>query len=92
MEHPNLVEDLGALRLVDALNSEVLDGLLLPPLIHRRVLAAADGLVDMEVVHSREAGGGGGAPLSSPVRLGFEIREAETCGRNGGGRRGGICG
>jgi len=153
-ERAHLVEDLGALRLVDALNSEVLDGLLLPPLIHRlrstqppapnhktnqrrkntekariaragaratpipadpgrkrgksgtetirsggegseesyRVLAAADGLVDMEVVHSREAGGGGGAPLSSPVRLGFEIRGAEACGRTGGGRRGGICG
>jgi len=57
-----------------------------------RVLAAADGLVDMEVVHSREAGGGGGALLSSPVRLGFEIREDEACGSNGGGRRGGIWG
>ena len=34
-ERAHLVEDLGALRLVDALNSEVLDGLLLPPLIHR---------------------------------------------------------
>lgn len=34
-ERAHLVEDLGALRLVDTLNSEVLDGLLLPPLIHR---------------------------------------------------------
>jgi hypothetical protein len=31
----HLVEDLGALRLVDTLDGEVLDGLLLPPLIHR---------------------------------------------------------
>jgi hypothetical protein len=34
-ERAHLVEDLGALQLVDALNSEVLDGLLLPPFIHR---------------------------------------------------------
>lgn len=128
-ERAHLVEDLGALRLVDALNSEVLDGLLLPPLIHRlrstqppapnhttnqrkniekteiacagsraapipadpgrggrksgaeiirsggkevrggyRVLAAADGLVDMEVVHGREGGGGGGSPLAAGER------------------------
>lgn len=64
MEHPDLVEDLGALRFVHALDGEVLDGLLLPPLIHRRVLAAADGLVDVEVVHGGGVGegGGGGAP------------------------------
>jgi len=31
----HLVEDLGALRLVNTLDGEVLDGLLLPPLIHR---------------------------------------------------------
>ena len=36
-----------------------------------RVLAAADGLVDVEVVHGGGVGegGGGGAPLSPPVRF-----------------------
>ena len=36
-----------------------------------RVLAAADGLVDVEVVHGGGVveAGGGGAPLSPPVRF-----------------------
>jgi hypothetical protein len=34
-KHTDLIEDLGALGLVDALDGEVLDGLLLPTLVHR---------------------------------------------------------
>lgn len=69
MEHSDLVEDLGALGLVDTLDGEVLNGLLLPPLIHRRVLAAADGLVDVKVVHGggAEEGAKPGLPASPPL-------------------------
>lgn len=146
-EAADLIEDLGALGLVDALDGEVLDGLLIPSLVHRlrspshqitqhatkrkqqndqkwfvlepdpscssrirggregeaepppsgaeaareggayRVLAAADGLVDVEVVHIGGAGrgGGGGAPPCRRRRgLGFANRGG---GRDRGGGR-----
>jgi hypothetical protein len=48
-----------------------------------RVLAVADGLVDVEVVHGGGAGGGGGAPPSRRRRgLGFANRDG---GRDKGG-------
>lgn len=97
MKHPDLIEDLGALRLVDALDGEVLDGFLLPPLVDRRVLAAADGLVDVEVVHggAAAAGGGGGRGSSPGLRLGLGLvicgGEADEMGSGaeGGGGGGG---
>lgn len=60
MKHPDLVEDLGALRLVNTLDGEVLDGFLLTPFVDSRVLAAANGLVDVEVVHGGAVTAGGG--------------------------------
>lgn len=76
MKNPNLLKDLALLGLVDALDGEVLDGLLLPPLVDGRVLAAADGLVDVVVVHRERLGHGGDARCSSADLRGTE-RERE---------------